>query len=294
MSVPVNVIRALSEISDRYEVLYCDLWGCLHDGRRVFPDAARALIDFRAGGGTVILLTNSPRPRFEVARQLGVLQAPTDCYDDIASSGDAAQTALAAGQFGRKVFHLGPERDLPFFSDEEGRPFDIERVPLDEADGIVCTGLFDDRTETPDDYRLTLMRAKQRGLKMLCANPDIQVDIGEQRIYCAGALARFYEELGGEAYYFGKPHPPIYDLARRRAESVRGTPVADAAILCVGDGIATDIQGGMSEGLDTLFVTGGLAAVETGTTGSGPDPDKTAAYLAEAMLTPTAVIDRLR
>ncbi len=294
MTIPLTIIGSLDEISGRYEVLFCDLWGCLHDGQKVFADAAQALIAFREGGGTVVLVTNSPRPRREVARQLGVLQAPSDCYDEIASSGDAAQAALAAGQFGRKVFHLGPERDLPFFSDEADQPFDIERVELDQAEGIVCTGLYDDRTETPEDYRLTLMRAKQRGLKMLCANPDIQVDIGDQRIYCAGALARFYEELGGQAFYFGKPHPPIYDLARRRAEEIRGKAVADAAILCVGDGIATDIQGGMSEGLDTLFVTGGLAAEETGTTGSGPDRDKTAAYLAEAMLTPTAVIDRLR
>jgi HAD superfamily hydrolase (TIGR01459 family) len=294
MMPPVTIIGALDEIAGRYDVLYCDLWGCLHDGRRVFPEATRALTGFREGGGTVILVTNSPRPRAEVARQLDVLQAPRESYDDIASSGDAAQAAMADGQFGRKVFHLGPERDLPFFSDEAGRPFDIERVDLDAAEGIVCTGLFDDRTETPEDYRLTLMRAKSRGLKMLCANPDIQVDMGDQRIFCAGALARFYEEMGGAAFYFGKPHPPIYDIARRRAEAARGAAVADGAILCVGDGIATDIQGGMSEGLDTLFVTGGLAAEETGTIGGDPDPDRTAAYLAKAMLSPTAVIGRLR
>lgn len=294
MTVPVTVIESLDEISGRYDVLYCDLWGCLHDGRKAFPAAVQALIRFRESGGTVVLLTNSPRPSGEITHQLGALQAPPECYDVIASSGDAAQSAMADGRFGRKLFHLGPERDLPFFADKTGTPFDVERVNLDAAEGIVCTGLFDDRTETPEDYRLTLMRAKQRGLKMLCANPDIQVDIGDQRIYCAGALARLYEELGGEAFYFGKPHPPIYDLARRRAESVRGESVADAAILCIGDGIATDVQGGMSEGLDTLFVTGGLAAEETGTVDGTPDPELTAAYLAGAMLSPTAVIGRLR
>ncbi len=287
------ILSNLAEISARYDVLFCDLWGCLHNGVRVFPEAAAALQGFRRQGGTVILVTNSPRPRASVRKQLEGMGAPEDCYDDIASSGDAAQAAMAAGLYGRQVYHLGPERDLTFFVDEDGKPYDIARVPLEEAEGIVCTGLFDDRTETPEDYRLTIATGVNRGLKMLCANPDIIVDVGETRIYCAGAIAQAYEEAGGEAHYFGKPHAPIYQLSRQRAEAARGQAVQDEAILCIGDGIATDIRGGVGEGLDSLFITGGLAAGDTGTV-TAPEPEKLEAFLKSAKLTPTAAMGFLR
>jgi len=289
-----QIISSLEDISQRYDVLFCDLWGCLHDGTKVFPDAVAALQGFRKRGGSVILVTNSPRPRRTVKTQIHGLGAPQDCYDDIASSGDAAQQAMAAGLFGRKVFHIGPQRDLPFFEHEDGTPIDVERVPLEQAEGIVCTGLYDDRSESPADYKLTLMRAKARGLKLLCANPDVVVDVGEQRIWCAGAIAALYTELGGDSHYFGKPHAPIYALSRQRAESIRGAEVRDIDILCIGDGIETDIRGGVGEGLDTLFIAGGLAARETGMRKGHPDPEALLGYLEDAMLSPTAAIGMLR
>jgi HAD superfamily hydrolase (TIGR01459 family) len=281
-----RIIRTLDEIEPGYRVLYCDLWGCLHDGVRAFPDAVAALERFRGRGGAVVLLTNSPRPAREVARQLDALGAPTSCYDLIVSSGDAARMAMAAGHFGRRVFHIGPARDLAFFHDDRGAPLPVERVPLDAAEGIVCTGLFDDRTETPDDYRATLLAARTRGLKLLCANPDVVVDVGSRRIYCAGAIARAYEADGGRAYYFGKPHPPIYALTRDRLAAHLGEDPRPDEILCIGDGLATDIGGAMGEGLDALFVTGGLAAADTGTTPDGPDPERLAGYLKAARMTP--------
>jgi len=208
---------------------------------------------------------------------------------------DAAQAAMAAGQFGRRVHHIGPERDLGFFRYPDGTPIAVERVPIEEAEGIVCTGLFDDRTDTPDDYRTAILHGKTRGLKLLCANPDIVVDVGERRIYCAGAIAAAYAAAGGRSYYFGKPHPPIYGLARERLNEVAGFAVPPDEILCIGDGIATDIQGAMGESLDSLFVTGGLAAADTGTTGrSGPDPERLAAFLAEQRLAPRFAIAFLR
>lgn len=289
-----RIITALPEISANYDILLCDLWGCLHNGKRVFPDAVAALRRFREAGGKVILTTNSPRPSRSVAVQLDGLGAPRDCYDDIAASGDAAQVSLAAHEFGRDVYHLGPDRDLIFFEDENGTPYDINRVPFDDAESIVCTGLFDDETETPEDYRLTLMTAKNRGLRLLCANPDVVVDRGEKRIYCAGALAEFYTELGGTSVYFGKPHPPIYRVARQRADAAMGRPVDDARILCVGDGIFTDIRGGVAEGLDTLFITGGLAAEDTQTRDGRPDQAALDAFVAKHQLTPTASMGFLR
>jgi HAD superfamily hydrolase (TIGR01459 family) len=289
-----EIIRSLDDIDPGYRVLYCDLWGCLHDGVRAFPAAVAALERFRAGGGTVALLTNSPRPEGSVMRQLEALGAPRSCYDLVVSSGDAAQAAMVAGQFGRRVHHIGPERDLAFFEDEQGQPFDVERVPIEEAEGIVCTGLFDDRVETPEDYRAQILYGKTKGLKLLCANPDVIVDVGDRRIYCAGAIAAAYAEAGGRSYYFGKPHPPIYALVRARLIE-RGIEVQPDEILCVGDGIATDIAGAMGEGLDALFVTGGLAAEETGTSATaGPDPAKLAAFLAPSRLSPKLAIGYLR
>lgn len=289
-----EIIRSLDEIDPGYRVLYCDLWGCLHDGVRVFPAAAAALERFRARGGTVALLTNSPRPAAAVARQLESLGCPGSAWDLVVSSGDAAQAAMVAGQFGRRVHHVGPERDLVFFEDEHGRPFDIARVPLEEAEGIVCTGLFDDRIETPDDYRATILYGKTKGLKLLCANPDVIVDVGDRRIYCAGAIAAAYAEAGGRSYYFGKPHPPIYALAREKLLAI-GVEVPADEVLCVGDGIVTDVAGAMGEGLDVLFVTGGLAAEETATTrDSGPDRLLLADYLAAARLGPRYAIAYVR
>ncbi len=290
-----EIIETLDDLDPGYRVLFCDLWGCLHDGVRAFPQAVAALERFRAGGGRVVLVTNSPRPAGSVALQLDALGAPRSCWDLVISSGDAAQAAMAAGQFGRRVFHIGPERDFVFFEDADGRPFDIERVPIEEAEGIVCTGLFDDRSETPDDYRATLLYGKTRGLKLLCANPDIVVDVGDIRIWCAGAIAAAYTAAGGRSYYFGKPHPPIYALARRRLTELTGHETPPDAILCLGDGIATDVLGAMGESLDALFVTGGLAAEDTGSVGgAGPDQVRLAAFLAEARLAPRYAIAALR
>ncbi len=288
-----RIINDLADVSASYATLYCDLWGCLHNGREPFPAAVAALQQFRAGGGTVILVTNSPRPRPAVARQLESIGVPSDCYDDIASSGDAAQASMARGDFGRNVYHLGPERDLVFFQNEDGSAIEVTRVPLDQAEGIICTGLFDDMTETPEDYRLTIRTGVNRGLKLLCANPDVIVDVGETRIYCAGAIAEAYTAAGGESFYFGKPHVPIYQLARKRLEAIRG-PVEQNRILCVGDGINTDIRGGIGENLDTLFIAGGLAAEQTGMKAGEPDPDRLAAFLQDAQMSPTATIGHLR
>jgi HAD superfamily hydrolase (TIGR01459 family) len=287
----VRIIERLDEVAGSYGTLYCDLWGCLHDGVRAFPAAVAALERFREGGGAVVLMTNSPRPRADVLRQLDGLGVPRHVYDHVVSSGDAAQDALAQGMFGRRIHHIGPERDLVFFRDADGREIDVERVPLEKAEAIVCTGLFDDRTETPDDYRATILYGANKGLKLLCANPDIVVDVGDQRIYCAGAIAAAYSEAGGESFYFGKPHAPIYGMARRWLDAEG----RDDPILAVGDGIHTDIAGASGEDIDSLFVTGGLAAEDTATSpDAGPDPERLAAFLREARLTPTAAIPFLR
>lgn len=286
-----RIIQSLAEISANYDVLFCDLWGCLHNGREAYPAAVAALQEFRRGGGQVVLLTNAPRPEDNVREQLDRLNVPHDAYDRVVSSGDAAREALFAGVIGRKVWHVGAGKDDGFFTvPEEWRDAPtIERVPLDQAEGIACTGLFDEMTEVPEDYRSRFLMARQAGLKMLCANPDIVVDMGEIRIYCAGALAEFYEDMGGEALYFGKPHPPIYDLARRRL-GMDG----DARVLAIGDGVNTDVAGAMAEGIDCLFVTGGLAAESMGPDVENPVPALLDSWLNARLATPQYSIGRLR
>lgn len=294
-----EVITRLATVAPRYDAVFCDLWGCLHNGIAPFPAAVSALQSFRAGGGKVLLLTNAPRPKSSVITQLDLMGVPRNAWDEVVTSGDAAQYAMLTGAVGRRVHHIGAPKDVAFFTDfaEDLQPVlhsepAITRVALNDAEGIVCTGLNDDLTETPEDYRATLLLAKTKGLPMLCANPDIVVDMGETRLYCAGALAAAYEQMGGTALYFGKPHPPIYDLARSRL-SLLGIR-DDAQILAIGDGITTDIQGGMSEGIDTLFVTGGISANEFGNDPANPDQALLGAWLDSMRLSPNFAIGHLR
>ncbi|MEL7115090.1 MAG: TIGR01459 family HAD-type hydrolase [Pseudomonadota bacterium] len=288
-----QIVTSLAEVSDQYDVLLCDLWGCVHNGREVFPEAITALRAFKAKGGTVVLLTNAPRPRSEVERQLERLGLPRDTWDVITTSGDSARAAMFRGAAGSKVYFMGYERDLTVFEPLHivDDPVEITRVPLDQAEGIVCCGPVDPYAD-PDTYRPELLYAKQLGLPLLCFNPDIVVDFGDRRQWCAGKLAQMYTEMGGTSLYFGKPHPPIYDLARRRLAAMDVT-VPENRILCVGDGILTDVAGAMGEDLDALFITGGLAADET-KTDTQPDPAALEAYLASQDYTPQYAVGFLR
>lgn len=288
-----TIIGALSEIAADYDALFCDLWGCVHDGERLFWAAVDALLEFRSRGGVVVLVTNAPRPRRSVLERLNRLGMPPAAFDAIVSSGDAAQAAFGKGQYGRYLHHLGPTRDDGLLRDDTGRPLDIERVSIDRADAVVCTGLHDD-THTPRDYGDILGRAAQRRLPMICANPDAVVDVGSTRIYCAGSLADAYVALGGRVVHVGKPHPPIYALARASASAAwRGHGVPER-ILCIGDNLATDIRGAKVQGFDSLFVTGGIACRQTRTAGDSPDPVALASTLAEAAIDPTVSIGTLR
>ena len=289
----VQIVESLSDIADRYDAVFCDLWGCLHDGLKALPEAVEALRAFRGGGGTVVLLTNAPRPRADVAKQLVDFGVPDDCWDTIATSGDSARVAMFRGEVGEKIWFMGQDHDMTFFESPAivEDPVKIERVPLEQADGIACLGPFDPFAD-PAVNRPQFLYAKQKGLKLLCANPDIVVDRGETREWCAGALAKLYTEMGGESLYFGKPHPPVYTLARQRLEQF-GASVPDSRILCIGDGIITDIRGALGEDLDSLFITGGLARSET-KTDRQPEQAALDAYVAEQQMTPTFAVGYLR
>jgi HAD superfamily hydrolase (TIGR01459 family) len=288
-----RLIDTLADVSDSYDALFVDLWGCVHDGVRALPDAVAALQDYRAKGGKVILVTNSPRPRAGVERQLVHFGVPKDAWDSIATSGDSARAAMFEGVVGQDVWFIGQPGEEKFFEPLHllDNPLQINRVALDAAQGIVCTGPVDPMAD-PETMRHAFEQARDRGLKLLCANPDIVVDRGEVREWCAGALAKLYTELGGTSLYFGKPHGPIYDLARRRLSAL-GTEVPDDRILAIGDGVLTDVRGALDEGLDSIFITGGLAAAETRTKRQ-PEEEALTGYLARENVAPSYAIGFLR
>lgn len=251
MTAP-SIISGLREIAGDYDALICDVWGVIHNGARAFAPACEALKTFRAGHGPVVLVSNAPRPADDVKKQFVQYGVPEDCYDAIITSGSAARSDLERRSKGGTIhlLHIGPERDRGVY---EG--LDVESVDANHASLALCTGLFDDAVETPDDYVDALAELKAKHLVMLCANPDIVVQRGGELVYCAGALAKAYEEVGGAVVYYGKPHRPIYDAALEAAKRPRRA-------LAVGDGIATDIKGANGAGLDALFIADGIHGEE--------------------------------
>ena len=280
------LISRFAPLARSYDVVLCDVWGVVHDGIAAFAPACDALIRFRAGGGTAILITNAPRPAGAVTPILDGLGVPREAYDAIASSGDVTR-AIVASRPGQRVFHLGPERDLPVFAGLDA-PF----APIERAEYVVCTGLFDDRTETLEDYHGMLARIRERDLLMVCANPDIVVERGETLVYCAGLLADAYAALGGEVLYCGKPYAPIYQAALDIAATLRGAAPAKKRVLAIGDSVRTDLAGATAFGLDCLFVTSGLHAEHYGSR-AAPDLAALAAIFAAAAVAPVAVMRAL-
>lgn len=290
-----RILASLAEIGDLYDTLFCDLWGCVHNGIVAYPEAVAALQAYRAKGGRVALITNAPRPYPAVLAAFPRYGIPDDAWDVIVTSGDASRRVMIEGQLGPKVHHIGPAKDESFFTDTyDGLdPSGITRVPLEEATGIVCTDLNHEDTETPEDYRERLAYAAAKGLPMLCTNPDLMVDIGERRVWCGGALAKMYrEDFGGTAILCGKPHAPIYELAR--AEITAKTGRAPERGLCIGDGVLTDVKGGIDEGMDQLFITGGLAAGEFGASVEEINPELLAPWLERHGVSATYALPFLR
>jgi HAD superfamily hydrolase (TIGR01459 family) len=280
-------IERFEPLSRDYDVLFCDVWGVIHNGVAAFPAACDALMRFRERGGTAILINNAPRAGEAVGRILDRLGVPRDAYDTITSSGDVTRGIVASRQ-PQTVFHLGPQRDLSIFSG-----LGVNFAPLEKADYVVCSGLFDDTIETPDSYRDMLAAMRSRALFMVCANPDIVVERGDTLVYCAGALADAYAALGGEVLYCGKPYAPIYDTALAKAKALRGdTTPARKRVLAIGDSVRTDLAGAAAIGIDYMFVTSGVHAEQYG---SRQAPDLTAldAIFASAGVAPKAVMRAL-
>lgn len=269
----IRSLGGLRDIAEHYNVLLCDVWGVVHNGVAAFDEAGDALHTYRQDGNRkVILLTNAPRPDWWVKEQLNTLGVREDAYDAIVTSGDVTRHNLTERGV-RNVFALGPDKDLNFY---DGLPIDL--VSAEEAELVSITGLYDDETETPEDYIALLAGFVERDLEVICANPDIMADRGGKLVYCGGALADKYREMGGRTHYCGKPHAPVYARALAVARKLIGENYNKKQVLAIGDGIATDIKGANDAGLDCLFITGGIHSAEDGPLAQAT-PDVVAKFL---------------
>ncbi len=282
---PVPILQNIGSLARRYDAWLCDVWGVIHNGVSYFADAIDACQKFRASGGTVILMTNAPRPAHFVADQLAAMRIPRDCYDDIVSSGDVTRSLLEQ-RAGQAVYHIGPERDAQMLDG-----LDLSRAELDEADFILNSGPFHDETETPKDYEDLLSELAARRLPMICANPDLMVERGGKLVYCAGALAELYSQLGGQVIYAGKPYGPIYERAAIIIGEQRGNIPDKTKILAIGDGVKTDIKGAADFGIDSVFIA---SAVHVETSGNGLEPDALAPLFSGNSSRPVAALEKLR
>ncbi len=280
-------LAGVSLIADRYDGILSDVWGVVHNGVAAWPNACEALTRLRAGGAAVVLISNAPRPSRAVTAQLHELGVPADAYDAFVSSGDVTHDLLARDYGGARIFHIGPERDLVLYDG-----LDVTLTGEAAADLAVCTGLFDDTTETPEDYDRLLRGLAARRLPFICANPDRVVERGTDLIFCAGAIADLYRELGGAPQIIGKPHADIYDVAHAALETARGRPLKNGRVLAIGDSVGTDLRGAADHGYDVLFVTGGIHSAELGRP-EAPDPGRVAALLEREGLSAVGVQPRL-
>ncbi len=285
MHQEVPRLDGLADIAGNYRAILCDVWGVVHNGQRAWPDACEALIRFRNSSGIVVMITNAPRPKPPVVAQMAHLGVPDGVYDEVVTSGDVTRSLIVGA--GVPAFHIGPERDLVLFED-----LGVELTTLEKAGQVVCSGLFDDRTESPEDYAQLLAQIRSRELPFVCANPDIVVEYGDQLIWCAGALARDFSALGGETRIVGKPHREIYQHCLARIDELAGGPLELSQILAVGDGAQTDLAGAERAGLDALFMTAGIHAQAYGGS-EQPVHDEVNAFLADEGRNPIGYMQRL-
>jgi HAD superfamily hydrolase (TIGR01459 family) len=282
-----RLFNHLRELAPRYDVVFSDIWGVVHNGVAAYAEACAALAQFRAGGGKVVLISNAPRPYWSVMDQLDRLGAPRSTYDAVVASGDVTHE-LALRQPVPRCYHIGAPHDEPLFRD-----LAVERTGMDGAAFIICSGLRHDETESAEDYRAELSALASRNLPMVCANTDLVVERGTKLIACAGALAAIYEELGGIVIQAGKPYTRIYEMTLAKAESLLGRPADRDRILAIGDAIRTDVIGARNFGLDCLFLTSGIHAHQTHDAAGAIDGAKLTAFLAASEARPTAVMRHL-
>ena len=293
-STATRLDMSLADFAGTHDLVLCDVWGVIHNGVAHHAPAVDALRRFRQGGGTIILITNAPVPRAQVRRRLDSLGVPRDAYDAIATSGDVTiEMIVAAGC--PPLFNIGPKHELALY-EAAGRlgPSVPRLVRVEEARMAICVGL-DETGDSPSDYDASLRALLEKKLDLVCANPDIVVEVGDTLVYCAGAIAERYAAIGGGVIQAGKPSPPIYALAFALAEAIRG-PVARARVLAIGDAMHTDISGASREGIASLLITSGIhrAILHAGGRGTAIDEAALRQFLSKHDDRPTAALSALR
>ena len=286
LSRPLHV-EGLQSLADNYDLILCDVWGVLHNGVKAYEAASDALTRFRAKGGRVVLVSNAPRPGASVGTQLDGFHVPRTAYDAIVTSGDLTRLAIQE-RIDRIVHHIGPPRDMPLYNG-----LDVRFGSLAEADYVVCSGFDNDEEETVEDYRPQLEAMRDRNLLMVCANPDLIVERGHMILPCAGTIALAYEEMGGEVFYAGKPHRPVYERALAVASDLAGRPIPKERVLAVGDAIRTDIAGAVGFGIDALMIARGIHAEELGLHRGDLVSDHAQDWVSRQPARPTAFTDVL-
>ena len=290
-----ELLRGLAGLADGYDVILCDVWGVLHNGLTAFQKAAAALSRFRAKGGKVVLITNSPNPSRIVVAQLDRLRVSRDAYDAIVSSGDVT-VSLLIDRAGAGLFRLGPPEETALFDEVLARHGAALRlVPLKQAQFVLCTGLVDPWRETPEDYDAILAAMHARRLELICANPDIVVEDGGRLFYCAGAIAERYAAAGGKVIQAGKPFAPIYARALELAREPDNITIRPSRVLVIGDAMHTDIKGAHTQGFDSVFVTSGIHRKELhgGAQDAALDAAAFRQFLDASDFAPTAAIPEL-
>ncbi len=278
--------KGLSNIIENYDLILCDVWGVLHNGKNIWLDAANALTKAREAGVPVVMITNAPRPKGPVLRQLESMNCPQGVFDELVTSGDVTRELIKA--LDGSVYHMGPDRDYTLYDG-----LDVEFAEPENAAGIVCTGLFDDYNEHPDDYIERFKKYVDLKLPFICANPDIVVEVVDRLLWCAGSLAREYKKLGGETQIVGKPYAPIYDVAIAHGEKILGRKVDKSRVIGVGDGLPTDVLGAHNNEVDCLFITNGIHAVDYNDASGDVDDAKLQSFLKEQNANPTYWIKEL-
>jgi len=236
-----KLIKGLNQVQSKYDAFFIDLWGVIHNGIKLYPDAVEVLENLNKLNKRLVLMSNAPRPSKSVEKFLLKLKLNKIFLKNIFTSGEAALKSLQSNMYGKNFYHLGPERDSSLF---EG--FEKNKKNLKDADFILCTGLFDSHSNSLNYYKDLLKKYTQ--LKMVCTNPDLVVHRGLEQEYCAGTLAEIFKEIGGKVVYFGKPYPEIYKFCIKKKEKV----------LIIGDNIRTDIKGANNMKFDSLLITNGI------------------------------------
>lgn len=279
-------INGLSALANNYDAVLCDVWGVVHNGVNAFDGAVTALTEFKKTGKPTFLLTNAPRPNAQVLQQLSKLEIPhSTTFDKVVTSGDVTRGLVE--KIDHPIFHIGTKFDKSIFTG-----LDVKLVDWCEAGSVICTGLYDDFNETPDDYEELLKNLKSRDLTFICANPDMVVEHGGIMRWCAGALAKKYQEIGGKTIIVGKPHAPVYEHAHALLNKFAGRKLQKTKILAIGDGINTDIAGALGYGMDVVYISAGIHSADYGDA-DNPDEEKLQQFLKTNNVNPVAWMPRL-